>query len=59
MNNELELKKDHPVIKRLLEELKEEKKNGISSYNRLHNRHNRTPGPRPLPPTPEIPQENE
>jgi hypothetical protein len=30
------------VLKRLIEEVKNEKENNVTAYNRLHNRHNRT-----------------
>lgn len=51
---------DSAVLKRLIEEVKEETKNGVNNYNRLHNRHNRTIYPRPWrPPKPEKPPEPE
>jgi hypothetical protein len=54
--------KDNPVLKRLIEEVKEERKGNPAAYNRLHNRHNRSspswPRPKPEPepePKPEPP----
>lgn len=31
----------NPVLRRLIEEVKVEKQNNITAYNRTHNRHNR------------------
>lgn len=39
---------DNAVLKRLIREVQDDKLNGnINSYNRLHNRHNRSGMPRP------------
>lgn len=44
---------DNAVLKRLISEVQYEQKAGINSYNRVHNRHNRSSGRPPVtPPTP-------
>ena len=51
-----ELVKRSPILARLVEEIRLEENQGISGYNRMHNRHNRTIRPRPYPyPQPEPP----
>jgi hypothetical protein len=40
---------DNAVLRRLIQEVKYEQENNINSYNRIHNRHNRTPYPKPAP----------
>ena len=52
-----ELVKRSPILARLIEEVRLEEALGISGYNRMHNRHNRTiRPPRPYPyPQPEPP----
>lgn len=32
----------HPVLARLIDEVKNEQANRLSAYNRMHNRHNRS-----------------
>lgn len=44
-NSEIELdasRFSNPVLQRLIEEVKSQKENNITAYNRLHNRHNRS-----------------
>ena len=51
-----ELVKRSPVLARLIEEVRLEESLGISGYNRMHNRHNRSmrpPRPWPDPPPPD------